>query len=147
MVKTLPGTGLPASVLTIKYFVVGYMTLEHYNFHISNLLVTTKMHIVHIQCLVEGSILAGVFLTSSFCVVPQSSYSSNAAVSSLLVAWSSTVLLQLVAQSQWWLHSKTSIEAAAETGSCSAPAHFMWTTIGFTEKLSPDFFPTELTYM
>ena len=46
------------------------------------------MHIVHIQCLVESSILAGVFLTSSFCVVPESSYSSNAAISSLLVAWS-----------------------------------------------------------
>ena len=57
-----------------------------YNFHISNLLVTTKMHI---QCLVEGSILAGVFLTSSFCVVPESSYPSNAPVSNLLVAWSS----------------------------------------------------------
>ena len=39
------------------------------------------MHIVHIQCLlqVDGSILAGVFLTSSFCVVPESSYSSNTA--------------------------------------------------------------------
>ena len=32
------------------------------------------MHIVHIQSLlqVDGSILAGVFLTSSFCVVPLS---------------------------------------------------------------------------
>ena len=91
MVKTLPGTGLPASGLTIKYFVSKWVIydLEHCNFHISNLLVTTKMHIVHIQCLIKGSILAGVFLTSSFCVVPESSYSSNAAVSSLLVAWSS----------------------------------------------------------
>ena len=46
------------------------------------------MHIVHIQCLlrVDSSILAGVFLASSFCVVPES---SNAAISSLLVAWSS----------------------------------------------------------
>ena len=63
------------------------------------------MHIVHIQCLlrVDGSILAGVFLTFSFCVVPESSYSSNAAISSLLVAWS---LLKLVVPSQWWLHSK-----------------------------------------
>ena len=38
------------------------------------------MHTVHvyIQCLlgVDGSILAGVFLTSFFCVVPESSYSS-----------------------------------------------------------------------
>ena len=38
-------------------------------------------------------------------------------------------------------------EAAAETGGCSAPTHFMWTTIGFIEKLSADFVPTELTYM
>ena len=44
---------------------------------------------VHIQCLlrVDGSILASVFLTSFFCVVPESPYSSNAASSSLLVAW------------------------------------------------------------
>ena len=38
------------------------------------------MHTVHvyIQCLlgVDGNILAGVFLTSFFCVVPESSYSS-----------------------------------------------------------------------
>ena len=48
------------------------------------------MHIVHIQCLlrVDGSILAGVFLASSFCVVPESSYSSNAAISTLVVVWS-----------------------------------------------------------
>ena len=38
-------------------------------------------------------------------------------------------------------------EAATETGGCSGLAHFMWTTIGFTEKLSADFVPTELTYM
>ena len=47
---------------------------------------------VYIQSLlrVDGSILAGVFLTSSWSsVVPQSSYSSNAAISSLLVDWSS----------------------------------------------------------
>ena len=46
------------------------------------------MHIVHTQW-VDGSILAGVFLTSSFCVVPESSYSSNAAISTLVVVWSS----------------------------------------------------------
>ena len=47
------------------------------------------------------------------------------------------------------LHSNTSAlkEAAAETGSFLAPAQFMWTTIGFTEELSADFIPTELTYM
>ena len=87
------------------------------------------------QCLVEGSILAGVFLTSSFCVVPESSYPSNTAVNRM-VAWSSNCS---IAPSQWWLHSKTSIR--------SAPTHFMWTTIGFTENLSADFIPTELTYM
>ena len=45
--KTLPGNGLSASVLTIKYFVL--YDLEHYSFHISNLLVTKKMHILHIH--------------------------------------------------------------------------------------------------
>ena len=46
------------------------------------------MHIVHIQCLlrVDGSILTDV-LTSSFRVVPESSYSSNTAISSLVVVW------------------------------------------------------------
>ena len=86
-----------------------------------------KMHVVHIICLlrVDGSILAGVFLTSSFCVVPESSYSSNAASSSLLVACTQTALVQLVAPRQqcmasfkhfrtkggghrnWWLFSST----------------------------------------
>ena len=50
------------------------------------------MDLVHIQCLLrdDGSILAGVFLTSSFCVVPESSYSFNAVISSLIVVvWSS----------------------------------------------------------
>ena len=60
------------------------------------------MHIVHIQCLVEGSILAVVFLTSS-CVVSESSYSSNTAISSLLISWSSNCSIAL---SQWWPHSK-----------------------------------------
>ena len=48
-----------------------------------------KKRIVHIQCLlrVDGSIVAGVFLTSFFCVVPESLYSSDTASSSLLVAW------------------------------------------------------------
>ena len=52
-------------------------------------LFTTKMLTVHIQCLlrVGVSILPGVFLTSFFCVVPESSYSSNTSSSSLLVAW------------------------------------------------------------
>ena len=111
-----------------------------------------KMHIVHvyIQCLlrVDGSILAGVFLTSSFCVVPESSYSSSTAISSLLVAWSSNCCIQLVAPSHWWLHSKTSTlkEVGTETGGCSAPTNFMWTTVGFTEKLSADFVPLQFRW-
>ena len=69
-----------------------------------------------------SSLLAGVFLTSSFCVVDESSYSSNEESRSLcwqLGTWTSYV----VAPSQQWLHSKTSTleEAAAETGGCSAP--------------------------
>ena len=40
-----------------------------------------RAYIVHIQCLlrVDGGIGAGVFLTSFFCVVPESPYSSYAA--------------------------------------------------------------------
>ena len=47
----------------------------------------TEMGIVDIQCLLrlDGTIMAGVFLTSSFCVVPESSGSSNTASSSLFV--------------------------------------------------------------
>ena len=92
-----------------------------------------KMHIVHvyIHCSlkVDGSITAGVL--SSFCVVPESSYSSNPAISSLMVALSSNCYIQLVAPSHWWLHSKTCTlkETTAETGGCSAPSHFMWITI------------------
>ena len=50
-------------------------------------LLGVKILIIHIQCLlrVDGSILAGVFLTSSFCVVPESSYIFLQC--SLLVAW------------------------------------------------------------
>ena len=66
----------------------------------------TKMSIVHIQCLlrIDGSILPGVFLTSSFCVVPESSgFQSNAASSSLFVhveLGTRTALVQLIALSQ-----------------------------------------------
>ena len=38
-------------------------------------------------------------------------------------------------------------DVATETGSCSAPTHFMWTTIRFTDKLSTDFGPPEVTNM
>ena len=63
------------------------------------------MGIVHIQYLlrIDGSILAGVFLTSPFCVVPESSGSSNTASSSLFVhveLGSRTALVQLIALSQ-----------------------------------------------
>ena len=65
----------------------------------------TKMGIVHVQCLLrfDGSIMAGVFLTSSFCVVPESSGSSNTASSSLFVhveLGTQTALVQLIALSQ-----------------------------------------------
>ena len=65
----------------------------------------TKMGIIHIQYLlrIDGSILAGVFLTSPFCFVPESSGSSNAASSSLFVhveLGSRTALVQLIALSQ-----------------------------------------------
>ena len=72
------------------------------------------MLIVHIQCLlrVDGSILAGVFLTSFFCVVPESPYSSDAASSSLLVAW----YLNCFSAA-----SSTKSTVASETGGCSAP--------------------------
>ena len=52
---------------------------------------------------IDGSIMAGVFLTSSFCVVPESSGSSNAASSSLFVhveLGTRTGLVQLIALSQ-----------------------------------------------
>ena len=65
----------------------------------------TKMGIVHIQYLlrIDGNILAGVFLTSPFCVVLRSSGSSNTASSSLFVhveLGSRTALVQLIALSQ-----------------------------------------------
>ena len=52
-------------------------------------------------------ILAGVFLKSFFCVLPGSSYSSDPASSSLLVAWYSTAVVQLVAPGQQWLQKLT----------------------------------------
>ena len=64
------------------------------------------MSIAHIQCLlrIDGSILPGVFLPSSFCVVPESSdLQSNAASSSLFVhveLGTRTALVQLIALSQ-----------------------------------------------
>ena len=71
------------------------------------------MLIVHIQCLltVHGSVLAGVFLTSFF-VVPESPFSSDAASSSLLVAW----YLNCISAA-----SSTKSTVASETGGCSAP--------------------------
>ena len=85
-------------------------------FHIFNFqiclpwLFTKKELIVHIQCLlrVDGSIVAGVFLTSFFCVVPESPYSSDAASSSLLVAWYSNCFSVASSTSgfrSWWLFS------------------------------------------
>jgi len=64
-----------------------------------------EMGTVHIQCLlrIDGSIMAGVFLTSSVCVVPDSSGSSNAASSSLFEhvdLGTQTAPVQLIALSQ-----------------------------------------------
>ena len=84
----------------------------------------TKMGIVHIQYLlrIDGSILAGV-LTSPFCVVPESSGSSNTASSSLFVhveLGSRTALVQLIALSQQFTSFKE-LYAKGGSGSCSAP--------------------------
>ena len=57
---------------------------------------------------VDGSLVAGVFLTSFFCVVPESPYSSDAARSSLLVAWYSNCFSAGSSTSgfrNWWLFS------------------------------------------
>ena len=73
--------------------------------------------IVHIQCLlgVDGSLVAGVFLTSFFCVVPESPYSSNVASSSLLVAWYSNCFsagsLSTSGFRNWWLFSSIDLYA------------------------------------
>ena len=79
------------------------------------------MHIVHIQCLlqVDGSILAGVYLTSSFCVVLLSFLQR-----SLLVAWyTRTALVQLALSQQCIASFKTFAleEEATEAGGCSVP--------------------------
>ena len=63
---------------------------------------------MHIQCLlrVDGSIVAGVFLKSFFCVVPESPYSSGAVSSSLLVPWYSNCFSAASSTSgfgNWWL--------------------------------------------
>ena len=100
-------------------YCLGYVLLEQLSiatdnqFHVFNFQIClpwlfTKELIVHELCLlrVNGSIVAGVFLTSFFCVVPESPYSSDAASSSLLVAWYSNCF---------------SAAVASETGGCSAP--------------------------
>ena len=96
------------------------------------------MHIVHMQCSlrVDGGILAGVFLTFSFCVVPESSYSSNTVIS-LQIA-----LLQLVAPSQWWLHSKTNGDShrnwwlfSSRSSLCAKPPKTHVLLLGFYEAL------------
>ena len=83
-----------ANVLTIKYFVSRWIIwlrilaidilFSTFNSSIYN----KNAYSRHIQW-VDSSILAGAFLTSSFCVVPESSYSSNTAISTLVVVWSS----------------------------------------------------------
>ena len=62
-------------------------------------------NIVHIQCLlrVDGSILAGVFLSSCFCVVPKSPHFSDTASSSLLAAWYSNCSSAASSTKSQWL--------------------------------------------
>ena len=104
-----------------KYY-LGYVLLDQlsiatdiqfqvFNFQIClPWLFTKKKLILHIQCLlrVDGSLVAGVFLTSFFCVVPESPYSSDAASSNLLVAWYSNCFSAGSSTSgfrNWWLFS------------------------------------------
>ena len=85
---------VPASVLLIKYFVsrsiiwLRILATDIFIFNFHNSSIYNKNAYTHIQW-VDGSILAGVFLTSSFCVVPESSHPSNAVISTLVVVWSS----------------------------------------------------------
>ena len=67
---------------------------------------------MHIQCLlrVDGSVVAGVFLTSFFYVVAESPYSSGTACSSLLAAWYSNCF-----------SAASSTSVLRKTGGCSAP--------------------------
>ena len=87
---------------------------------------------------------AGV-LTSSFCVVLESSYSSNAAISSLLVAWSlnfpteASSTKSMVASFKN-LHAKGgSYRNLRLSSSCSLHVNYYCVH-------SADFIPTELTY-
>ena len=79
------------------------------------------MHIVHIQCLlrVDGSTLAGVFLTSSFCVVPES-YSSNEASGILLVAWYTQTQVSTESTVHGFIPNFCT-RGGHRTGGCSAP--------------------------
>ena len=81
------------------------------------------MLIVYIQRLlrVDSSILAGVFLTSFFCVVPESPYSSDAASSSLLVAWYSNCFSatgSTISLRNWWLHRSLCCGVNCQTNLC-----------------------------
>ena len=76
------------------------------------------MLIVHIQCLlrVDGRILAGVFLTSFFYVVPESPFSSDAVTKPISI---SSLVLELFSAA-----TSTKSTVASETGGCSAPYQF-----------------------
>ena len=71
----------------------------------------TMLLLYRVLLRVGGSILAGVFSTSFFCVVPESPYSSDAASNSLLVAWYSNCFSAA---------SSTKSTVVSETGSCLA---------------------------
>jgi len=89
----------------------------------------TEMSIAHIQCLlrIDGSILPGVFLTSSFCVVPESSgFQLNAASSFVHVelgTWNCSSAANTMSQqcTASFKDLHTMLEAAPDTGGCSAP--------------------------
>ena len=88
---------------------------------------------------------AGV-LTSSFCVVLESSYSSNAAISSLLVAW----LLNCPIEAS----STESVVASFKNFHTKRGGYRNWRLssscslhVNYYRVHSADFIPTELTYM
>ena len=87
---------------------------------------------MHIQCLlrIDGSIVAGVFLTSFFlCVVPESPYNIIPLAQQVAAYWqlgTRTALVQLVAP------------VALETGGCSAPQiPMLWFQTNLGHSYSP----------
>ena len=88
-------------------------------------------------CRVDGRILAGVLLTSFFCVVPESLRFSNVESSSLSIAWSSNNFGVTKGPSQQWLYWT---RGGRNWWLCSF-FHFMWTTIWVHRKTLPRLHP------